>query len=61
MQRRTLLLFTLFVVTAWFYSSVAHESKNVVIKSHQNQVQLLQEAEDALTGGAVDLTATDQG
>lgn len=61
MQRRTLLLFTLFVVTAWFYSSVAHESSRIVAKTHQHQVQMLHEAEEALSGGSVDASGTDQG
>jgi hypothetical protein len=61
MQRRTLLLFTLFVVTAWFYSSVAHESSKIVINSHQKQVQMLHEAEEALSGGSVGASGTDQG
>jgi hypothetical protein len=55
------LLFTLFVVTAWFYSSVAHESSKIVINTHQQQVQMLHEAEEALSGGSVDASGTDQG
>lgn len=49
MQRRTLLLFGLFVVTAWFYSSVAHETSEVATKSHQKQVQVLDDLEKALS------------
>lgn len=50
MQRRTLLLFALFVVTAWFYASVADDSTEVVVNRHQKQVQMLQKVEEVLSG-----------
>lgn len=50
MQRRTLLLFALFVVTAWFYSSMAHNSTDVVVNNHQKQIEMLNRAEDVLSG-----------
>ena len=61
MQRRTLLLFALFVVTAWFYASVAHDSTEVVVNRHQKQVQMLQEAEEVLSGTVQDDAEQDQG
>lgn len=61
MQRRTLLLFSLFVVTAWFYSSVAHESREVMVKSHQKQAQVLGELEKSLSNDATNASSHDQG
>lgn len=61
MQRRTLLLFGLFVVTAWFYSSVAHESTQATVKKHQKQIQALNEAEKALSNEAGTTSQQDQG
>jgi lipopolysaccharide export system protein LptC len=49
MQRRTLLLFALFVVTAWFYSSLAQNSSETVAQRHQTQYQLLNEADEAFS------------
>ena len=46
MQRRALLLVTLFVLTAWFYAAVARESGvNLAQKQHE-QVQLLNELDE---------------
>jgi len=50
MQRRTLLLFALLVVTAWFYASVANDSTEVVVNDHQKKVQMLQQVEEVLSG-----------
>jgi hypothetical protein len=61
MQRRTLLLFTLFVVTAWFYSSFTADSAKVVAENHGNQVQVLLEAENALSEPSSADSALDQG
>ena len=61
MQRRMLLLFTLFVVTAWFYSSMSEVATDSAVKSHQQQIQILGEAENALTGGSEDFLGKDQG
>lgn len=61
MQRRTLLLFGLFVVTAWFYSSVAQESAEVAIKSHQKQAQALSEVERSLSNEVETASEEDQG
>lgn len=44
MQRRTFLLFGLFVVTAWFYSSVANSGSRVANQNHPEQVQVLHES-----------------
>lgn len=61
MQRRSLLLFALFVVTAWFYASVADDSSQAVANTHQKQVQMLEKAEQALSGDLEAPAATDQG
>lgn len=45
MQRRTFLLFGLFVVTAWFYSSVANSGHRVVNQIQPEQVQVFHESE----------------
>lgn len=49
MQRRTLLLFTLFVLTAWFYSSLAQNSTEHAVQRHQKQMQMLNEADEVLS------------
>lgn len=61
MQRRTLLLFCLFVVTAWFYSSLAHESAEVVSKTHEKQAQALRDAERSLSNKVETPSERDQG
>lgn len=61
MQRRTLLLFALFVVTAWFYASVADDSTEVVVNRHQKQAQMLQKVEEVLSGTVQDDAEQDQG
>jgi hypothetical protein len=61
MQRRTLLLFTLFVVTAWFYSSFTDDSVKVVAESHKDQAQMLRDAEKALSESPKLVTPGDQG
>lgn len=61
MQRRTLLLFSLFVVTAWFYSSVAHESSEVMVKTHQKQAQVLGDLEKSLSNDATTASSQEQG
>lgn len=61
MHRRTLLLFALFVVTAWFYSSVADDSTGVVSMTHQKQMQLLQEAENAFSSNHESQAEEDKG
>ena len=61
MQRRTLLLFTLFVVTAWFYSSFTTEPTRIMAESHKAQAQMLIEAEEALSEPANATSARDQG
>jgi len=61
MQRRTLLLFTLFVVTAWFYSSFTAESTRAMANSHKEQAQMLLEAEEALSETPSAESALDQG
>jgi hypothetical protein len=61
MQKRTLLLFALFVVTAWFYASLANDSTEIVVDRHQKQVQMLQEAEEVLSGRVQDDAEQDQG
>lgn len=60
MQRRTLLLFGLFVVTAWFYSSVAQESAEVAIRNHQNQAQALSEVERVVSNDVENVSEEDQ-
>lgn len=50
MQRRTLLLFALFVITAWFYASLADDSAAVAVNTHQKQVQALQQVERTMSG-----------
>lgn len=61
MHRRTLLLFALFVVTAWFYSSVADDSSGVVSMTHQKQMKLLQEVENSFSSNHESQTEDDQG
>jgi len=61
MQKRTLLLFALFVVTAWFYASLANDSTEIVVDRHQKQVQMLQEVEEVLSGRVQDDAEQDQG
>lgn len=61
MQRRALLLFALFVVTAWFYASVADDSTDAVAERHQKQVQMFEQMEDALSGTAEAAPDNDQG
>ena len=61
MHRRMLLLFTLFVVTAWFYSSVTNDATGKAVRTHQQQIKMLGEAEKALSGGTRELAAQDQG
>ena len=61
MHRRMLLLFTLFTVTAWFYSSVTHDATDNAIETHKQQIHMLGEAERALTAGSEEQAGTDQG
>lgn len=61
MQRRTLLLFALFVVTAWFYASMADDSTEVVVNHHKQQIQMLQKAEEVLSGTAETVPEQDRG
>lgn len=61
MQRRTLLLFALFVVTAWFYASVADDSTEAAVIHHQKQVQMLEQLEEVLSGTAEAAPDQDQG
>ena len=61
MQRRTLLLFTLFVVTAWFYSSFTAEPTKIMAKGHKEQAQLLLEAEQSLSQPPSAESVTDRG
>ena len=61
MHRRMLLLFTLFVVTAWFYSSVTHDATENALETHKQQIKMLGEADRALTSGSKDLKGKDQG
>jgi len=56
-----LLLFTLFVVTAWFYSSVTHDATENALETHKQQIKMLGEADRALTSGSKDLKGKDQG
>lgn len=61
MHRRMLLLFTLFVVTAWFYSSVTGNATENVLKPHQQQIHMLGEADKALNKGTEEFKRKDQG
>ncbi len=61
MQRRTLLLFALFVVTAWFYSSVASEGVGVATTTHQKQMQMLEDVENSLSSNHAPEAKDDQG
>lgn len=61
MHRRTLLLFALFVVTAWFYSSVADDSSSPIVRTHQKQVQALNEVEKAFSTSVESESGQDQG
>ncbi len=61
MQRRTLLLFALFVVTAWFYSSMAQKSTAVVAQKQQEQIQTLHQTEPVLSGAGESEAEQDQG
>ena len=45
-----MLLFALFVVTAWFYSSLAKDSTEMVAQKHQEQLQMLTQVERVLSG-----------
>lgn len=61
MQRRTMLLFALFVVTAWFYSSLAKDSTEMVAQKHQEQLQMLNQVERVLSGTEESEADQDQG
>lgn len=61
MHRRMLLLFTLFVVTAWFYSSVTNDATMNALDKHQQQINMLGEAEKAFTDRSEEAKGNDQG
>ncbi len=61
MQRRTLLLVTMFVVTAWFYASVADDSAAEVVDNHQKQAQALEQVEEMLSSNADTAEKPDSG
>lgn len=61
MQRRTLLLFALFVVTAWFYASFVERSGEAVIQRQQKQIQMLNQADQMLSGTEHPEADLDQG
>jgi hypothetical protein len=61
MQRRTLLLFSLFVVTAWFYSSVAQTSAEAAVNNHTKQAQVLSDVENMLSNEAESGSEQDEG
>ena len=61
MHRRTLLLFTLFVVTAWFYTSVTSEATAHAGTAHQHQTQMLSDAENGMSRGSTDPAEEDRG
>ena len=61
MQRRTLLLFTLFVVTAWFYSSLTQSSTDNAIREHQKQVQMMNQVDEVLSAAQGTSKDKDQG
>lgn len=61
MHRRTLLFFTLFVVTAWFYAGVTDESTQSTTATRQQSVQMFHEVEEQYTDGSAESAGKDRG
>lgn len=61
MERRILLLFTLLVVTGWFYTSMAWQPGGAMVQNHQQQVDTLNELEEVPESPADQARQEDEG